>query len=64
MSRTCDECDAELTPERDKSRGRYRDRCLPCLVADARAADTRHVVTCTADDCIVCRDYAAEFTSQ
>ena len=61
MPRTCEACDAELTAERDKSRGRYRDRCLPCIVADARSEDTRHVVTCTADACIVCRDYAEEF---
>jgi hypothetical protein len=60
MTRTCDECGDELDPERDKSRGRYRDRCRPCLEGLA-AAIPSHVETCDAEACPVCQDYREEF---
>jgi len=61
--RRCEVCDEPLTAERDKSRGRYRDRCLPCIEAEARPSDARHVVTCDEPACIVCQDYAAEYAA-
>jgi hypothetical protein len=56
MSAHCDDCDGPLDSDRDRdSGGHYRDRCFPCLVADAR--DERHVEQCETADCPVCRNY-------
>ena len=59
MTHTCDDCGTVLDADRDKSRGVYRDRCLPCI--EDAAADERHVDTCERENCKVCADYRKEF---
>jgi hypothetical protein len=39
MTRTCDTCGDELDADRDKSKGTYRDECLPCLTDRATLGD-------------------------
>jgi len=62
MTHACDSCGDALDPDRDKSRGRYREDCLPCLLS--RAEPERHVDTCEDAACVVCLDYREEFGTE
>ena len=58
MSSECAQCGVALGEADKNAVGHYRDRCLNCISAAARAV--RHVDQCDAADCVVCADYHAE----
>lgn len=63
MAKTCETCDGELDPERDKAGGSYHAKCLPCLRRQAQGRD-KHYHQCTDETCLVCQDYAEERREQ
>lgn len=53
----CEDCGTPV--DNKNAAGHYRSYCLPCITN--RAERTRHVDSCTDDDCRVCRDYREEY---
>jgi len=49
----CEDCGS--TVKNKNAAGHYRDCCRACI--QDRAERTRHVESCSDDDCRICRDY-------
>lgn len=59
MPGTCTLCGEKRVEREAAFGGTYVGACPVCRNQERKAP--RHVDTCEEDDCIVCRDYAAEF---